>query len=437
MNQNLNQLGPVSGAERIKSLDDLRGVALLGILLMNITGFGLVFWAYVDPTIQGGSEGYNLYVWIMNNMFFEGTMRAMFSMLFGVGMVVMTSRMIKKGGGLEVADIYYRRTIWLLIFGVIHGYLILWVGDILFAYGLYGLFLFPFRNTSPKKLIIAAAVLTLIGMSLGAYEYSKNMKYLEQYKLAQTYSGEAAIPEDIKNGSTAWEAIVSELKTPPKEVKENTESMYKGYFDIVLFLAPVNRFLQSEYNYDYNPWDILAMMLLGIALYKLRVITAELSYKSYLTMIIAGYGIGLSVNYYETMTVLNNDFSVEAFQKAGLTYAIGRIAVSFGHIGLVMIFCKLNIITILKNSLAAVGRMALTNYIMHSVICAVIFTGIGFSMFGNLQRYELYYVVISIWIVQLIISPIWLKYYRFGPLEWLWRTPTYKQVQPFKRRISK
>ncbi len=436
MNDATSQLGPVTGAERIRSLDVLRGVALLGILLMNITGFGLVFWAYGDPTIQGGSEGYNLYVWVMNNMFFEGTMRAMFSMLFGVGMVLMTSRMIKKGGGIEVADIYYRRTIWLLIFGVIHGYIILWAGDILFAYGLYGLFLFPFRNTSPKKLIIAAGVLTFIGIALVSYSYSGNMKHLEQYNLAQNYENKSDIPQDIKAGQEAWEELVTELKTSEKKVQEDTASMHQGYFDIVLYLAPVNRLMQSTWNYDYNPWDILAMMLLGIALYKLRVITAELSYKSYLIMMVVGYGIGLSVNYYETMIILNDNFSVAAFQKASLTYAVGRIAVSFGHIGLVMIFCKLNIILFLKNSLAAVGRMALTNYIMHSVICAIIFTGVGFSMFGKLQRYELYYVVISIWIFQLIVSPIWLKYYRFGPLEWMWRSLTYKQMQPFKRRIS-
>lgn len=437
MNQPSSQLGPVTGMERIRSLDVLRGVALLGILLMNITGFGLDFWAYVDPTVQGGSEGYNLYAWVMTNMFFEGTMRAMFSMLFGVGMVLMTSRMISKGGGIEVADIYYRRTIWLLIFGVIHGYLILWTGDILYAYGLFGLFLFPFRNTSPKKLIISAGVLTLIGVGLATFDYNHKMEHLEQYNLAKTYENEADIPEDILKGKEAWEALVAEMKPDQKKVEENTASMHKGYFDLVLFLAPVNRFMQSTFNYDYNPWDILAMMLLGIALYKLRVITAELSYKSYLVMLLLGYGIGLSVNYYETMLILNSDFSIEAFHKAGITYAIGRIAVSFGHIGLVMIFCKLNIIGFLKNALAAVGRMALTNYIMHSVICAIIFTGVGFSMFGKLQRYELYYVVISIWIFQLIMSPIWLKYFRFGPLEWMWRSLTYKQMQPFKQSSSK
>ena len=210
--------------------------------------------------------------------------------------------------------------------------------------------------------------------------------------------------------------------------------MHKGYFDLVLFRAPINRYMQSTFNYDYNPWDVLAMMLLGIALYKLRVITAELSFRSYLLMVVIGYGIGLPINYYETMLILNNDFSIEAFYQAGITYAVGRIAVSFGHIGLVMLFCKLNIIGFLRRSLAAVGRMALTNYIMHSVICAFVFTGIGFALFGRLQRYELYYVVISIWIFQLIASPIWLKYFRFGPLEWLWRTLTYRQAQPFRRQ---
>ena len=100
-----------------------------------------------------------------------------------------------------------------------------------------------------------------------------------------------------------------------------------------------------------------------------------------------------------------------------------------------MIFCKLNILVFLRNSLAAVGRMALTNYIMHSVICAFIFTGIGLSWFGKLQRHELYYVVLGIWIFQLVASPIWLKYYRFGPLEWLWRSLTYKKRQPFRRQV--
>jgi uncharacterized protein len=122
--------------------------------------------------------------------------------------------------------------------------------------------------------------------------------------------------------------------------------------------------------------------------------------------------------------------------KANLTYPFGRIAMAFGHIGVVMIFCKANFLVFLKKGLAAIGRMALTNYIMHSVICAIVFTGVGFSLYGELQRYQLYYVVFSVWLFQLIASPIWLSYFRFGPMEWLWRSLTYKKVQPFRKRAE-
>ena len=150
-------------------------------------------------------------------------------------------------------------------------------------------------------------------------------------------------------------------------------------------------------------------------------------------MMLFGYGIGLSINYFELRQILDNDFSVVSFQNAGLTYLFGRIGVTVGHIGLLMIFCKLNILQFLRTSLAAVGRMALTNYIMHSVICAFVFYGIGFSLFGQLERYELYYVVFGIWAFQMIASPIWLKYYKYGPLEWLWRSLTYNKKQVFKK----
>ena len=116
-----------------------------------------------------------------------------------------------------------------------------------------------------------------------------------------------------------------------------------------------------------------------------------------------------------------------------LTYDLGRVPMTFGHIGLLTLICRMRWLDWLTSRLAAVGRMALTNYITHSVVCAFVFTGIGFSMYGELQRYQLYYVVGAIWLAQLIISPIWLKHFRFGPLEWLWRSLTYKQRQPMRR----
>ncbi|HEX5169863.1 MAG TPA: hypothetical protein VFW11_11880 [Cyclobacteriaceae bacterium] len=143
---------PTQRRTRINSLDVIRGIALLGILLMNISGMGLPF-SYSDPTIAGGSTGLNLKVWIVNNMLFEGTMRGLFTLLFGAGVVLLTSRLEKSGAGITTADIYYRRILWLLLFGIINVWVLLWNGDILYPYALFALMLFPFRNASVNGLI--------------------------------------------------------------------------------------------------------------------------------------------------------------------------------------------------------------------------------------------------------------------------------------------
>ena len=151
-------LTPLQPSDRIHSLDIMRGIVLFGILLMNINGMGLAR-AYGDPTVSGGSTGWDLYTWIATNMLFEGTMRALFSLLFGVGMYILLDRLEKKGAGLKAADIYFRRLMWLLFFGLVHGYLLLWVGEILYSYALMGFLVFSFRNMAPKKLIFIAILL--------------------------------------------------------------------------------------------------------------------------------------------------------------------------------------------------------------------------------------------------------------------------------------
>ena len=175
------------------------------------------------------------------------------------------------------------------------------------------------------------------------------------------------------------------------------------------------------------------MMLLGIAFFKLNILSGEKSYQFYAVMAIVGYGIGLLVNYYEINLIMESGFSYLGFSKSFLTYYIGKTSVAIGHIGLILLFCKIPILNWLKKSLAAVGKMALTNYVMHSVFALFIFTGVGFGLFGKLQRHELLYVVFSIWLFQLITSPIWLKYFQFGPLEWLWRNLSYQKKHPFRK----
>ena len=210
--------------------------------------------------------------------------------------------------------------------------------------------------------------------------------------------------------------------------------MQSGYITVVKHLAPLNKLTDTVWFYKYDLWDILSMMLLGIALFKLNILSAKRSYRVYGLMLGIGYPIGLAINYYEVTTIMDGNFSFLAFSKAEITYYLGRLAMSIGHVGAIMILVKAPILVWLKRRLAAVGQMALTNYIMHSIICMIVFTGVGFGLFGKLQRYELLYVVFSIWIFQLIVSPIWLKYFEFGPLEWLWRRLSYLQKPAFRKK---
>jgi uncharacterized protein len=184
--------------------------------------------------------------------------------------------------------------------------------------------------------------------------------------------------------------------------------------------------------YAIGIWDVAGMMLIGMALMKMGVFSAAKSYRYYAVMALVGYAYGASAGMFVVWDWTRNGF---APGTRWLTlYDTTRLAVAIGHIGIVMMICKAGALRFLTSSLAAVGRMALTNYVMHSVIVMFVFTGLGFSLFGQLARHELYFVVGGIWLFQLVASPVWLRYFQFGPLEWLWRSLTYKKMQPMKIR---
>jgi uncharacterized protein len=427
------QLTPLEESERIQSLDVMRGIVLFGILLMNINGYGL-YLAYSDPTVSGGAAGLNLYTWIAANLFFEGTMRALFSLLFGVGMFIFLDRLVKKGAGINAADIYFRRITWLLIFGLIHGYLLLWVGEILYQYALMGFLVYSFRSMAPKKLILTAIILFCIGTTWNYFDYKSAGELVENAALAETFESEGKeLTKELKEAKSDWEGILS--KRSEEATTEAVQKMNQGYFGVVAHLAPTNFEFDTVWPYRQDLWDVLSMMLIGIALFRWDVLSAEKSFKFYGLMAIIGYAIGLAINYYELKIILDDNFSFLSFRKSEVTYYWGRVFVAMGHIAMIMIFCKSNFLNWLKSRLALVGKMALTNYLMHSVICMFVFTGVGFGLFNKLERHELLYVVFSIWIFQLILSPIWLTYFHYGPMEWLWRNLSYQKVHPIRKEL--
>jgi uncharacterized protein len=423
--------GPVRSDQRISSLDIARGVALFGILLMNITGFGLPS-AYADPTVYGGSEGADRWSWILTSMFFEGTQRGLFTLLFGAGIVLMT-RSLEASGRPNAQDYFFRRNLWLIVFGVVHAYVLLWTGEILFYYGVTALVVYGLRNARSK---------TLLGLALGAVLMGVAWNGLDTYNALRKHSAfavtEAArtagdsLTADQQQAVKAWEAVEKRYKPDSTALQKQIDAKRGSYASVFAFQAPRVARNQSWWLYRYF-FETFSMLLIGMLLFRTGIITAERSTRTYWTMILMGYGVGLAVNYLEVSHILRENFSVLSFLRTDITYDLGRLPLTLGHLGVLMLFCRSGAVGWLKSALSAVGRMAFTNYIMTSIICAFVFYGFGFGLFGELRRHQLYYVVAGIWLFQLVVSPLWLSRYRFGPLEWLWRWLTYGQKPPLRK----
>jgi uncharacterized protein len=421
--------GPVSGAARFGSIDTLRGVALLGILLMNIIGFALPIGAYFSPVVDGATDGINLLAYGIIDTFFEGSMRTIFSILFGAGVILFTAK--PDTGEIPIADLWFRRTMLLIMFGVFDGYVLLWFGDILYHYGIAGLFLYVFRNASPRRLLALSAMIMVVMAGIQGMG-SRALDQLHQGAIAAGQVSEDARSQAQIEAIDAWEAVRADAMETPEIAAMDIEARQGGYLAAMDFIHPVTFYLETEALYTAWLWDVLSMMFLGMALFKWGVLTAERSLRFYATMAVVGLAVGLSVNYLEVRAFIDSGFATHLNMSNNRpSYDIGRLFTAFGYIGLVMLICKLQLFTLLRTALAAVGRMALTNYLSHSVICAIVFY--GFGLVGQLERHQIYYVVLAIWAFQLIASPIWLQRYRFGPVEWLWRSLTYGERQPMRR----
>jgi uncharacterized protein len=430
---------PVTNQERIVSIDTLRGVALLGILLINIMVFGLPASAYSVPINAGGHTGMNLVFWYANQIFFEGKMRALFSMLFGASVMLMTQR-AEERGGLRARGIYYRRTLWLVVFGLLHDYFI-WIGDILYLYGVVGLALFPFRKLRPSTMLAIGALLLMIVcgiITLGHYSQIRTRDRALAVDRLVAAGGQPS--EEQRAAQKEWEEDSKEIRPTPAELEEEIELHRSGYWGLVKWrvkedlelhvalLLPIVSFLV---------FDSPGMMLIGMAMLKLGIITAERDRKFYLLMILIGYGIGGTINAITGYYFARSGFDLG---KESLAWVIadfpGILLVACGHIGLVMLIVKSGWLKRLTSRLAAVGQMTLTCYLATSLICTTIFEGYGFGLFAKLQRYQLLYVVFSLWLFLLIASPIWLRHFRFGPMEWVWRSLTYWRKQPMKIAVQ-
>lgn len=395
---------PVAERDRLVSMDVLRGFVLLGIFVMNIQSFSMPMSAYMNPTSYGDLTGANWWVWVISHVFFDQKFMTIFSMLFGAGVLLMTGR-----AGDDAGRLHRRRMGWLVLFGLLHAHL-LWYGDILYTYGMCGLVAYFFRHAAPRTLLTAGAAFILVGLLL-------------PIGLGSIMPAE----EFTKIRDKSWQ--------PTADVQNRELSAYRGGpLAQAAHRSPEALAFQTFYFFLFAFWKVLGLMLAGMALLKLDVFTARRPVSFYLRFGAVNLLIGLPIVVYGMGQNFAHGWTVEysMFLGAGYNY-IGSTFMSLAYSGLVMALVSAGALTALTARLAAVGRTAFSNYILQTLIATTIFYGHGFGLFGSVERTGQAAIVLAVWAVQLIVSPIWLRHYQFGPLEWVWRALTYGARQPMRR----
>lgn len=432
------QVAPVSQSERIDSMDALRGFAILGILLMNIPGFGLPAGVGFDPSLWNEYGTVNYKVWYFVNWIPEGTQRAIFSMLFGAGIIIFTTRAEKKLPGTLPADYFFRRQLWLMVFGLLDVWLLLWFGDILFDYACLGMLMFTFRKLPAKHLLIGAGICFLLMMGRETRDlYKEKAVIAKGEKIAAIDTTKTKLTEQQQEDLAAMKEF-RERNTREKKLKRAEKSIRKttgSFADAYEYRGDLYMNLLLRFIY-YNVWDVLSFMFLGMAFFKMGILTGQAPARVYWIMTIAGLAIGLTLSYWRLRGMIEHNFNWYTITKEQTMelYTLSRLGRSIGLLGVIMLLYKSGWMKWLFALLRPTGQMAFTNYLTQSLLGGLFFYGVGWGMYGKLQRVEVYYFVAAVWVLQITWSYLWLRYFNFGPLEWLWRSLTYWKKQPMRKK---
>lgn len=405
-----NHLQPVAPSQRVKEIDFVRGIALLGILMVNMavfrnSTFGM---AVESPTSQG------MLSTITNGvtyLFAEGKFYSLFSLLFGFGFSIFLLK--EQTQRIEITPVFKRRMLGLLGFGLVHAFLI-WSGDILITYALLGFVLIAFKDASIKELVNWAIGLVLFIVLLqvsifGLIELVKNtpnasMVMGQMDNVQQELSEKAILAKEVYSGSNYGAMVVMRAK--------ETAHQLSAFF--IIFPS------------------VLAMFLIGFALGKsgkLQNISENKHFfkKMFWICLLLGLPLGAMHTYGMFAHSRTSMDMSGSFHVVGFFLGSPILALAYFSGGLLLFnrFAKLKFFQMVANA----GRMALTNYLMQSIICTTLFYGYGFGLFGKVNAFYGLILTLVIWSIQLPLSSWWLSRYRFGPTEWLWRWVTYGKKQ--------
>jgi uncharacterized protein len=396
---------PVAERSRIQSIDVVRGFALLGILAVNAAYFAAPFQAVVNPALSplAVTPG-TMWTWRLMHLVFELKMVTLFSMLFGVSIYLV---------GAETDDaqrgaILRRRLAWLFVFGFCHGALI-WYGDILLTYAVTGLGVMFLRSLSPHRLFVNGIILFGFAVALVA-------------------AASAVMPIDPAEA----ERLRAANWAPPADAIARIVAGFGG--------DSFEANLQTWWLFTASPFSLIfmartaAMMLIGLALYKWGFFSGAWPTWRYATLTIVG---AASLAFVAWQAQLNIEARFDFVHMSRVGQAANTLlspVIAVGYASMLILILRRGMLRPITDALAAVGRMALTNYIAQSLIMTTIFYGgRGLGLFGQADRVTLWAIVLSVWALQIAWSTLWLRPFQLGPLEWLWRRLSYARPMKLRR----
>jgi uncharacterized protein len=449
-------------APRLQSLDVLRGIAVLFAMFISVWFFG----GFSQNSQNGlliSSKGFDYRLFGTIDLLFDGKMRALIAIVFGAGMLLFLSKDNKKGE-LQTHDLFIRRQMWLIAFGIVNGLLFFWTRDVLFHLGIMGILLFPFVRLSARGLLIAAVITTFIYSGKNYWNYTENRTTYNKYvavtavekKIAKdsVNKAKAITAAGVKDSTSKkdtltkkqaeekgeWEGIVAGMKYgPKKDDGENKEMRATSYGSIYNHLMPALQLREAQWTYQFGIWDFASMIFLGMAIFKLGFFNNKFSRTQYLLIALIGITAGLLLGWYR---LHNQQISLHDYAKYvnshplphTIFFPFERGFMALGYASLVLFLLNGSALKMLWRALANVGRLAFTNYLSQSVICTLFFTGFGMGYFGRLNQYQLYLFAAELCVVQVVFSSLWLRAYHIGPAEWLWRRLIYGKRLPWRKK---
>jgi uncharacterized protein len=423
------------GAPRIAVLDILRGVAILGILFMNINDMGASFRAGGDVRHFGWAP-IDQVAWWLREVFANGTARCLLEMLFGAGMVILTGRIAEAAGTRDVMRRYYRRNIVLVAFGLVHMFILLWGGDILHTYGLAALVVFWFRQLRPRDMIALGLVMALAQLVGGGYSgYYQGVRQQAEIAWVQAKSdaGQALNPGEKATLAEAAKDEAARARDRAEQKAEVAREDRDRSGTTATWVAEQVR-MSAERLFGagelFAIWESASVMLIGAGLFKLGILQGQRSRSFYWRMTILAYLVGGTLRVIGAGEIMRFD---DAPQTTWATQEIARQAMTLGHVGLINLLVSSAVGARLMRPFVAAGRTALSIYVFQTLICLwILYPPFALGLYGTQGWAEMMAVSAAIDLGLLWLANIYVRHFRIAPVEWAWRSIVEGRRLPFR-----